>query len=89
MISTETRAESYKTVDVETKKKQVLECLGDREMTAKEVAKEMLRRGYTNIKERNASAPRLTQLFEERKVVIVAKKVDFETGKKVCVYKKS
>jgi repressor of nif and glnA expression len=89
MISAETRAESYKTVDVETKKKQVLDCLGDREMTAKEVANEMVRRGYTNIKERNASAPRLTQLFEERKVVIVAKKIDTETGKKVCVYKKA
>ena len=89
MISRETREEAYKSIDIETKKKQVLECLGEREMTAKEIAKEMNRRGFTNIKERNAAAPRLSQLFEERKVVIVAKKLDDETGKKVCVYKKA
>lgn len=88
MISKETRAESYKDLNIKEKCKQVLECLGNKEMTAREVSNEMIRRGYTTIKERNSAAPRLTELFNDRKVVIVAKKIDIETGKKVAVYKR-
>lgn len=88
MIAKETRAESYKNLDITEKQKQVLECIGDREMTAREVSKEMIRRGYTRINDRNEAAPRLTELFNNRKLVIVAKKIDDETGKNVAVYRK-
>lgn len=89
MISEETRKESYKTIDIKEKQKQVLECLGYSEMTAREVLREMIRRGYTSVNDRGIVAPRLTELFESRKLVIVAKKTDFETGKKVAVYRRA
>lgn len=89
MISQETRAESFKELDMKEKQRQVLECLGNKEMTAREVSKEMLKRGYTTIDERNEAAPRLSELFNDRKLVIVAKKVDKESGRRVAVYRKA
>ncbi len=88
MISEETRAESFKDLEIEEKQKQVLECLGNKEMTVREVLKEMLRRGYTKMNDRNEVAPRMTELFQKRQLVIVAKKKDEETGKATAVYAK-
>ena len=89
MISEETRAESFKDLDIREKQKRVLECLGNKEMTAREVSKEMIKKGYAKTNERNEAAPRLTELFQDRRVVIVAKKKDEETGKNVSVYKRT
>lgn len=89
MLSRETRAKSFKEINIKETQKQVLECLGNKEMTAREVANEMKRRGFSATNERNVAAPRLTELFENRKVVIVAKKFDEVTGKNVVVYKKA
>lgn len=87
MINEETRREAFKDLDIREKQKQVLECLGNKEMTVREVLKEMLKRGYTTIYDRNEVAPRMTELFQKRKLVIVAKKVDEETGKSTAVYR--
>lgn len=87
MINEETRKEAYMDLDIKEKQKQVLECLGNREMTVREVLREMLKRGYTKINDRNEVAPRMTELFQKRRLVIVAKKVDEETGKSSAVYK--
>ena len=81
MINEETRKEAFMDLDIKEKQKQVLECLGNREMTVREVLREMLKRGYTKINDRNEVAPRMTELFQKRRLVIVAKKVDEETGK--------
>ena len=87
MINEETRKEAYMDLDIKEKQKQVLECLGNREMTVREVLREMLKRGYTKINDRNEVAPRMTELFQKRRLVIVAKKVDEETGKSTAVYR--
>lgn len=87
MINEETRKEAFMDLDIKEKQKQILECLGNREMTVREVLREMLKRGYTKINDRNEVAPRMTELFQKRRLVIVAKKVDEETGKSSAVYK--
>jgi len=89
MISEETRADSFKELDIKEKQRQVLECLGNKEMTVREVLKEMLRRGYTKNNDRNEVAPRMTELFQKRQLVIVAKRKDEETGKGTAVYRKA
>lgn len=83
-----TRRESLEKINRKKKQEQVLKCLGDKEMTAREVALEMYRRGYATTKERNEAAPRLTELFQLRKICIVAKKKDTLTNSSVVVYKK-
>jgi len=87
MINEETRKEAFMDLDIKEKQKQILECLGNREMTVREVLREMLKRGYTKINDRNEVAPRMTELFQKRRLVIVAKKVDEETGKSTAVYR--
>ena len=87
MINEETRKEAFMDLDIKEKQKQVLECLGNKEMTVREVLREMLKRGYTKINDRNEVAPRMTELFQKRRLVIVAKKVDEETGKSTAVYR--
>ena len=42
----DTRTEAHETVDKETRYKQILDVLGGHELTAKEIAVEMQRKGY-------------------------------------------
>lgn len=88
MISEETRAEAYKMLDENERERQVLECLGDKEMTVREVVAEMLRREYIEEKDKNYVAPRMTTLFQRRELVIVAKKREEKTGRNVAVYRR-
>lgn len=84
----ETRREANEKVDKKARENQVLEILSDKqERTARQVAYEMMQRGFTNNAERNNASPRLTSLLEQRKVVVVGKEVDKITGKKVAVFK--
>lgn len=84
----QTRRESNKKVNKRVREQQVLEILSDGiERTAREVAFEMCERGFTNTVERNNASPRLTDLLEQRKVIIVSKALDHITGKKVAVFK--
>ncbi|MBQ8298639.1 MAG: hypothetical protein IJX99_02030 [Clostridia bacterium] len=89
MISNECRRDSNESVNKNKRYMQIREILKDgREMSAKEVAVEMYRRGYTDSNERNYSAPRLTELETiHRLVKIVRKKRCQYTGKSVSVYK--
>ena len=87
MITYECRRESHEKIDKEKRYAQIKSILGDRSMTAREIAEEMFRRGYTNTKERNNSAPRLTELVDKCEVMEDGKKYDNQTGKKVTVYR--
>lgn len=87
MITYETRSESYEKVDKNLRYSQILECLSDKEMTAKEIAVEMYKKGYIPSDERNFTAPRLTELSIKGIVEPINKKKCTYTGKTVSVYK--
>lgn len=63
----ETRRESYETVDKQKRYRQIIKIMQDldKPMTAKEIAVEMKKRGYSSTDERNVSAPRITELLEK------------------------
>lgn len=79
-ITKETRQEAF-VVRPATRAKEILERLGTREMTAREIAYEM---GYTDL---NAVKPRLTELKSEGKVEVVGKRKDFITERNVAVWR--
>jgi hypothetical protein len=89
-ITKETRQLSFD--DINKKKKaryeQILEILSNKEMTAKEVAVEMYKKGLTDSTDRNYSQPRLFELVQMNYVEVVGKKVCEYTKKKVAVYKR-
>ena len=87
MITYETRTESYESIDKNLRYSQILECLDGKEMTAKEIAVEMYKKGYIPSDERNFTAPRLTELSIKGIVEPVEKKKCSYTGKTVSVYK--
>lgn len=82
----ETRNEAHEQVDRAKRYKEILECLGNKKMTAKEVAVEMFNKGYIPTTERNFTAPRLTELSQRGIVEPVGKKKCQYTGKTVAVY---
>ena len=88
-ITRETRQLSFEDINKNKRKRyeQILEILKDKEMTAKEVAVEMYRRGFTDSSDRNYSQPRLFELVNMNYVEIVGKKVCEYTSKKVSVYR--
>ena len=81
-----TRSESNEKVDRKKRYKQIFECLNGNQMTAKEVAIEMYKKGYIPTTERNFAAPRLTELCQLGLVDVVGKKKCRYTGKTVAVY---
>jgi len=84
----ETRKLSHDSIDKKTRYKQIYEILkGGKELTAKEIAVEMCRRGYATTSERNTSGPRLTELSQTGIVEPVGKKKCSYSGKRVAVYK--
>lgn len=87
MITLETRHESNETVDKQKRYMQILEILGNKEMTAKEIAVEMCNKGYVPTPERNFSAPRLTELSIKGIVEPIGKRKCEYTGKTVALYK--
>lgn len=66
---------------------EALDTLG--KATAREVSEYMVKKGYSDIKERNIAHPRLNELKKKGYVEVVDKKLDSLTGKKVSVYKRS
>lgn len=82
----ETRNEAHEQVDKGKRYKEILECLGNNKMTAKEIAVEMFNKGYTSNTDRNNAAPRLTELSQKGIVEPIGKKRCQYTGKTVAVY---
>ena len=87
MTTYETRHDSHDKVNKEKRYMQIKEILGDRIMTAREIAVELFKRGYTNSMDRNNSAPRLTELVDLCEVEVAGKKFDEQTGRNVATYK--
>lgn len=83
----DTRADANETVDRALRYKQILEIFDEKkELTAKECAVEMQRKGYIPYAERNFSAPRITELCQKGKLEPIGKKKCRYTGKTVGVY---
>lgn len=82
----ETRRESYEQVDKQRRYREILECLEGKQLTAKETAVEMYKKGYIPSTERNFTAPRLTELCQKGIVEPVGKTKCKYTGKTVAVY---
>ena len=84
----ETRKESNEKIDKNKRYAQIKEILKDfGELTAKEVAIVMYKRGYTPTSERNWCHPRLTELCISGEVEVIGKTKCEYTGKTVSVYK--
>lgn len=73
----ETRRASYESVDKAKRYRQIIKIMQDldKPMTAKEIAVEMKKRGYSSTDERNVSAPRITELLEKGILDCFGKKV--------------
>lgn len=82
----ETRHESHEKVDKKKRYREILECLADKELTAKEIAVLMYQKGYIPTTERNFSSPRLCEMAQKGIVEPVGKKICSYTGKKVTVW---
>jgi predicted ArsR family transcriptional regulator len=89
-ITNETRRESYEAVKPTAHQRRavILEILGDREMTANEIAEILYLGGVTPHYERNFAAPRLTELKAAGKVKTVGKRLCPKTGRKIAVWKR-
>ena len=86
----ETRRESYEVIKPTAQQRRavILDILGDRSMTATEIAEMLYVRGTTPFYERNFAAPRLTELKAEGKVKTVGKRLCGKTGRKIAVWKR-
>lgn len=80
-ITNKTRFESWITTPKHKRKEMILDKLAGKAMTARELAYSL---GFT---ERNAVAPRLTEMMESGEVVVCGKRKDSITGKTVAVYR--
>ena len=80
-ITEQTRFESYLLRPTTTRQKDILEVLGFREMTARQIAYAL---GFQDL---NAVKPRLTELQKEGKVEVIRKTKDLATNRSVAVWK--
>ena len=88
IITYENRNLANESVDKQLRYMQILGILdGGKEMTAKEIAVEMNKRGYIPTDERNYSSPRITELCIKGILEPVGKKKCEYTGKTVTVFK--
>lgn len=86
-ITFSTRGESLDKVDKEKRRREILSILV-RPMTAKEIAVEMHKRGYTENDDRNNAAPRLTEMAQDGLVDTIGKTRCAYTGRTVTVYQR-
>lgn len=84
----ETRGESEEKVNKKLRYSQIIEILQEnaKPMTAKEIAVEMERRGYTPTSERNFVSPRATELLKNGVLDCVGKKKCEYSHKSVGVF---
>ena len=88
----ETRQLSFEDIKPQKRNKymQILEIIGDRKMTAREIEKEMNRRGYSKYFDMNHVRPRLTELVNDyHELVECGNKIDYLTKKSVVIYRKA
>lgn len=88
----ETRQLSFEDIKPKrlTKYMQIVEILGSKEMTAREIEKEMNKRGYSKYFDMNHVRPRLTELVNEyHEVIECSVKEDYMTHKQVAVYRRA
>lgn len=85
----ETRAEANESVNKQVKYAQITEILEENKegLTAKQIAVEMMKKGYIPTSERNFTAPRLTEMSKKGKVEPFGKTKCEYTHKMVSVYK--
>ena len=87
MTTLDCRAEAEESIDKALRQKQVVEILEQGgEMSAKEIAVEMMNRGYIPTSERNWSSPRITELCHKGKIEPVGRKKCKYSGKSVTVF---
>jgi len=82
MNAQQTRLESYITRPQKTRKQQILEILGDREMTARMILKQMK---HTDM---NFVRPRLTEMVKDGILEICGSAFDKETDKNTVIYRR-
>lgn len=86
-VTLETKAIANEEVDKQKRYTQIIEILEEgKQMTAKEIAVEMCKKGYIPTSERNFTAPRLTELSQKGIVEPIGKIKCQYTGKTVAVY---
>lgn len=88
----ENRQLSFEDIKIKrfTKYMQIIEILGNREMTAREIEKEMNEKGYSTYFDMNHVRPRLTELVKEwHEVIECGTKKDEVTQKSVTVYRRT
>lgn len=83
----ETRAEAEAKVDKQLRYRQIIECLRENgDMTAKECAVQMMKKGYIPTSERNFTAPRMTEMSQTGLIEPIGKKKCTYTGRTVAIY---
>lgn len=65
---------------------QILEVLGDRQLTVSEIVQELLDKGVIKYYDRNFVAPRLTEMREAGLVKVVGKRPCIMSGKNIAVW---
>ena len=84
-----TRHKSYKDMleHLSVRHKQILEILKNKELTTREMAQELYKRGYTNTADVNNTRPRITELEDLGCVITDKTKKCDVTNREVAVYK--
>lgn len=82
------KAIAEKQVNKQKRYREILECLGNNEMTAKEISNEMYLKGYIPTNERNFTSPRITELLIKGVLEEVGSKKCSWTGKTVTIFKR-
>ena len=81
-ITRQTRNSSYRKLNPLARQAKILEVLGNKEMTSREIATLL---GYTDM---NAVRPRITELVAMGKIEVCGAVNDPVTGRTVAVYKR-
>ena len=83
----ENQIDSLEKVDLNKRYKQILEVMGNKKLTFREIAQEMYKRGYTPSIETTYSQPRVTELVQKGLIEPIGKTKSEVSGKLVTVFK--
>lgn len=85
-LTSETRRESHFKTNKVKLYEAIKTALSGKELTGREVAKELYKKNILPFPARGIIQPRLTELVQDGVLVVVGKKYDKETERKVAVY---